>query len=65
MATKQHAYTLWTMPSNLWQGIPQDLEISEQMARKIQAALKEPVSEGEVRAYKTPVDPEKLSKIII
>ncbi len=65
MVIKQPAYTLWTLPSNLWRGIPQDLEISAQTAQKIRAALKEPVSEGEVRAYKTPVDLEKLIRIIV
>jgi len=57
-------YTLWNMPSEFWNGVPKNLEVSEEIELKIKAAMVKSVSEEELRPYKTPVDQEQMARII-
>ncbi len=57
-------FTMWNIPCDSWQGIPEDLEVPADLNQQIQEALTQPADEQETRAYKTPIDPEQLAKII-
>ncbi len=57
-------YTLWNMPSNSWDGVPKDLKVTDELEKKVKAAMAEPASDDDLRPYQTPVDQEQMAKII-
>ena len=57
-------FTLWNMPGESWNGVPQNLSVSEDLERKIKEAMTTPASKEDLRPYETPIDQEQMAKII-
>lgn len=57
-------HTLWNMPSESWNGVPKNLKVTEEVALKVKVAMEKSVPEEELLPYKTPVDQERMARII-
>ncbi len=57
-------YTLWNIPSNSWNGVPEGLTVTEELEQKIKEAMSKPASDEELRPYKTPIDQEQMAIIV-
>jgi len=58
------SYTLWNIPSESWEGIPDNLVVTKELEKKIKETMSEKVSEEELKPFRTQVDQETLAKII-
>ncbi len=57
-------FTLWNIPSDSWEGVPKDLEVSVELEKKIKITMSEKVTDEELKPYQTSVDQETLAIII-
>ena len=57
-------FTLWNITSESWNGVPQGLEVSEELKIRIKIAMSEKLSEDELRPYQTPVDQEQMARLV-